>query len=201
MLNVARNDKQEQAQVKAQYLEMLAREVYPNSQKMIEYNRKEIARVVKLSNGDLLPIFKPSIETRFCFGYSDFGQGMERDDAEDLRDRCAKSESFFLSENLKKAFWWLDFMKAHPGEIYTRPQYWKAPADTKLKALEHCDDWKFMNLNERQKAELCKLNSDDVQTLINAYELEKAIFEKRLHAYLKKYGMSKLKMWTYWIDE
>ena len=34
-----------------------------------------------------------------------------------------------------------------------------------------------------------------------AFETEIAKFEKRLDAYLKKYGTSKLRTWTYWQDE
>ena len=43
-------------------------------------------------------------------------------------------------------------------------------------------------------------NIDDLKNILSVYEYEKAKFEKRLNAYLKKYGLSKLKTWSYLVD-
>ena len=43
-------------------------------------------------------------------------------------------------------------------------------------------------------------NIDDLKNILSVYEHEKAKFEKRLNTYLKKYGLSKLKTWSYLID-
>jgi hypothetical protein len=44
------------------------------------------------------------------------------------------------------------------------------------------------------------LTEEDVQKIKVALEEEKEKFKKRLVTYLKKYGTSKLKVWTYWRD-
>lgn len=52
-----------------------------------------------------------------------------------------------------------------------------------------------------------KRNPNDVEVsaeqramLIKAVEYRLKQFEKRLHTYLKRYGVSKIHTWTYWRD-
>ena len=45
-----------------------------------------------------------------------------------------------------------------------------------------------------------KPTNDELQSIIKAYESEVKTFEKRLQTYLKRYGLSKLRTWTYLSD-
>ena len=45
------------------------------------------------------------------------------------------------------------------------------------------------------------MNDTDRARLLDACKMQRAKFEKRLKAYLKRYGLSKIKKWTYWDNE
>ena len=45
------------------------------------------------------------------------------------------------------------------------------------------------------------MNDTDRARLLEACKMQKSKFEKRLQAYLKRYGLSKIKKWTYWDNE
>ena len=45
-----------------------------------------------------------------------------------------------------------------------------------------------------------KLTREEIYSLIKGYEEVRQMFTKRLKTYLKKYGLSKLNVWTYLRD-
>ena len=45
------------------------------------------------------------------------------------------------------------------------------------------------------------LTDEERAELIREYKKAMQAHEKRVNAYLKRYGISKIKVWTYWIDE
>lgn len=45
------------------------------------------------------------------------------------------------------------------------------------------------------------MNDTDRARLLEACKMQKARFEKRLYAYLKRYRLSKIKKCTYWDNE
>lgn len=59
------------------------------------------------------------------------------------------------------------------------------------------DDECYLN-NQYEK--LVEVNKEDRQNLIEKTKEEKAKFVKRLNAYLKRFGLSKVHSWTYIID-
>ena len=42
---------------------------------------------------------------------------------------------------------------------------------------------------------------EDREKLREAYRTERGEFAARLDAYLKRYGLSKVETWTYWLEE
>ena len=46
-----------------------------------------------------------------------------------------------------------------------------------------------------------EISDADRKLIIAMYEQEKEKMSERLDAYLKRYGLSKLHVWTYWMDE
>jgi hypothetical protein len=58
----------------------------------------------------------------------------------------------------------------------------------------------FHKMREGKSDEWFMLNDSDLELVKKLVATESKRFEKRLHAYLKRYGLSKIKSWTYWLD-
>ena len=189
-----------QKELKTKYLEIVEKEVYKNSPKMIDWLSKEISQIIELSNGDLIALDKPRIEKHFCFGYSDSRYDTEDyDRANAMADYASKSEEYFKSENMKQFIQQLEHLEN--GDLYTRTYYFNSPRDSKVKTIVFCSNIFFnWNLNEEQRKEYKKIEGKDLEIVKTAYLEEMAKFEKRLDSYLKKYGMKNIKTWSYWQD-
>ena len=61
-------------------------------------------------------------------------------------------------------------------------------------------DYDLYDLTETEKARYKPLKEHDRLALIEEYKKVLVDFEKRLQAYLKRYGLSKLNIWSYWQD-
>lgn len=196
---VEQADKEEQAKLKEEYFSMLFAESWQDKG-MQEHFRKNVVRVVKLENGNFIKIEKPTIETSFCFGYS-----LSRYDNEDYNranemcDYANTNEQYFLNKNLEKFDRKLKNFTEY--NVYLRTNYINAPKDSKCKALEFKSDYDVMNFSEKDKQELTAVSNNDKDKIITAYQIERKNFEKRLQTYLKKYGLTKIRTWSYWRDE
>ena len=60
---------------------------------------------------------------------------------------------------------------------------------------------KYLEMIETKRAEMRAIldTANGEERALTKEEREK--FEKRLRTYLKRYGTSKLRTWTYWLDE
>ena len=181
------------------YAELVCAESFPRGN-MREYFEKKTAEVVELSNGDLIAIDKPDIETHFCFGYGCFGDTYEG--AAESAAHARTSGDYFISENLKKVDRVLDDLKDESMNIYTIRQYINAPENTRIKEFCFADDWHKWDVEHRHENNgLIWISAEDRERITAAYIRLRERFVKRLNAYLKRYGTSKLRVWTYWQDE
>lgn len=172
--------------------------VWHGDEKMTEYCTRQASCVIELK-GYLVDFDKPRIETRFCFGE----HGYDYDEVAEACDAASRSEAFFVKRNMEgtQAF---DVICALDGEggrrwrkLYpiVRPhRYGTQDADCRIAGIEWTEDAQEahgnpMALDDAEKAELRQMMVE-----------EQAKFEKRLRAYLKRYGMSKCRFWTYWAD-
>ena len=88
-------------------------------------------------------------------------------------------------------------------EVYTFVRYSGAPDTSSLMGWKVCkiwdnpenEPWQWSNLRTVRK-----LGNDDIQRIIVGYEEVGKRFRKRLQTYLKRYGLSKLNVWTYLRD-
>ena len=180
------------------YSEILDKEVWKGDQKMVSFCLKEAGYIVELENGDIVVIEKPRIETRFCFGYSDSRYDTEDyDRANAMADRAAKDQEYFLKENLSdidRTIAQMEGTESHSFEWRLRVKYTSSPKDSKLKSL---DAYRWSDEYAKQFPEI---SAGDLQRVIEGYKVVRADFEKRLNTYLKRYGMSKVKTWSYWQD-
>lgn len=186
------NSKKEQLKMREEYKELQIKR-WGTDEKMVDYCTKEKSRFVRLSSGHLLAIEKPSIETRFCFGYSDSAYDTEDyDQANDAAYRAGKDEEYFKAQNLQQLQETIDTLNGE-GKFKNNIAYIWYSEDGEA-ALKFCRRWKLIEEN------LEELNEQDRKAIIAAYEIEITAFEKRLNTYLKRYGMSKIDTWSYWRD-
>ncbi len=186
-------DKAEQQALKARYAALLAAEVWKD-QKMVDYCVKKTARIVELSDGALICIEKPAIRTRFCFGYhANVHYTEEISTAEEAAAHAAKSQEYFKTKNLESMDAMLKVLEN--SETGIRPQYTSSPEGTQICALVFPEPWEPLPPGYR------RLLAEDREKLGEAYRTERGVFEARLDAYLRRYGLSKVETWTYWLDE
>lgn len=136
----------------------------------------------RLSDGGLVEFVKPRIETHFCFGY---GIGCTLKEAMDAEANAG--EDYFLRENLRGFDNEIEALEGD-GVLFIYNATNLALNRSWTDSLPHYGDPVMMNGTDRAR-------------LLEACKLQRAKFEKRLHAYLKRYGVSKIRKWTYWKDE
>lgn len=187
-----------QKELKQQYAEILSSEVWHGNKGMIDFCLKKAAYIVELDNGDIVALEKPTIKTDFCFGYRDSRYDTEEyDNANAMADYAATSTDYFISENLNELdnlIWRLEQDDPFPFDYYLRTQYIGQPEDSKLKTVDafywHTDEAKTFP----------RLDGENRERIIAGYREVRAAFVKRLNAYLKRYGLSKINTWSYWLD-
>lgn len=191
-----------QKELKAKFEEILRRDVWPNNPRMVAWSVKQAARIVELENGDFVSIDKPSIKKDFCFGYSDSRfDTADYDRANDMIHHASTSEDHFFEKNLaeiNKTIEQLENQKVGRQEawceyrIFTR--YSGQPADSPYKGLSAFDKY------DNRYSEFAPPSTADLAQIIEGYKIVKVQFEKRLHTYLRRYGLSKVNAWSYWQD-
>lgn len=187
-----------QKELKAAYEKILSTEVWPKSPDMVKFCVKKAAHIVELTNGDIIALEKPDIKKDFCFGYRDSRYDTEEYDAANrMAAHASTSTDYFLSENLHeidKTIEQLEGKEWNSWDYYVGIRYYSQPESSKLKTL-----LAFYWHDESSK-KYPKLEGEDRARVLEGYKAVKASFEKRLHAYLKRYGLSKVNTWSYWVD-
>lgn len=186
------------ANLKALYLQEIAK-AWGGNKSMMDYFDKKVSSVIQLSDGKLIAFDKEKIETDFCFGY---GYGTTYDEAEEQADKARQSEVRFKHENLKK----YDYMLTDLREVFLDD----CIAQLYLQRMSYTGEKEPMNLfkfccyapshveeyKEHYK-DITLASKEDAETIYKAVLNEKEKMEKRLNSYLKRYGLSKLHIWTY----
>ena len=181
-------------------------------QSMLDYNRKRFSGAVRLKNGGILYFEKPRIDSSFCFHDEgpqyEFYRHM-------MADRETRLRDYFLHENLDAMdeeiralecncrfpegeyhsryyckTWYLERCR-YTGE--TAPlRLWQARAWSDYD-VEH-ETWRY------EPGTYEKMCDEDRLAILEGLKREREKFDKRLQTYLKRYGTSKIRTWTYWAD-
>lgn len=180
-------------------------------EELADYCVSKCAEVVVFPNGLMTDIEKQKVETHFCFGYSDIGFGPTYDEACRARRYAATHEDYFMGQNMKTytdAIKNLDangfrYMAVLSGNTTTlRGLVWKRVTDV-LEAVggsAFLEDLKGRELDfNGYKGYVC--TDEDVALLRAGFERAAKSHERKCRAYLKRYGLSKLHTWTYWMDD
>ena len=188
--------KEEEKALEAEYMVWIMK---GEKERWRKYYKDHIGVLVRLTDGSIYNIEKPSIETRFCFGES----GYDMDDAIRMADVARKSEAYFKSENLKKFREMINILARKEVDGYRSDRYlvWVGPSYDPVYGKDkivsiHCGH----PINWDGISEIKGVSEEDRERLLEGYRKAYAKFEKRLDAYLKRYGLSKIHSWTYWRD-
>ena len=190
-----KNEAMEEA--KAEYVK-----VWKDDERMVKHCQGEISNAVKLSDGRIVIVKKEKLETSFCFGYSTCGQGSEYEEANDEARNARTNEDYFREQNLKEYNLAIALLKGEKEHSWGKDAY--------LEQL-NCRTCGLINIHEVVGLHYCdfveqrygtysELSEADKELIIAMYEEEKEKMNKRIDAYLKRYGLSKLNVWTYWLD-
>lgn len=153
---------------------------------------------IKIRDGYFAPFTKQDIEKSFCWGYSDFGQGMTQEEAEETCRNFGEKEfkEYNLADfdcNYKDELKWLDSRK-DVTLVY--------PEKNDDDAFTWCDvktDYGRTSPNELTlKGEEADRFREEYKKIVANL---RADFEKKIDSYLKRYGVSKIRKWTFWADE
>ena len=164
--------------------------IWKGSKSMIAYACHKISDCYETEKGYLIEFEKPSIKKDFCFGYDDFYSNQE--DADEMAAHARTNERYFIEKNLEEINSLIKSLER--GKVYARKGYDEA---INLRSLVF---EKYLRTYEFEKEKCDELSGADVAGLIEMAQNEKAKLEKRLRIYLKRYGTSKLNIWTYYRD-
>ena len=155
----------------------------------VDYYKKYAVGAIKLHDGYYL-IDKPSIDNRFCF----HDEGPQYEFYKELMaDKETRLAAYFKSENL--AGFDNKIERITKGDRYNNDKrvWWYASGTEHKVCLQfYSDHW------DDDKKTLC--TDEEKALILKGLKFGREMFEKRLDAYLKRYGTSKLHTWTYWAD-
>lgn len=186
-------------------------DMWKGNEDMVDYCMKACAEVVGLPNGMLHDIDKEHIQTGLCFGYSDIGYGPTYDEACDAAREARKAPDAFMTQNMRTYTDALHNLSLH-GERHFVCMASSLPRIKGIRYVRTTDILEAVGgsavLEELKGAEISVngesmyiCTDEDVALLRAGYERAAAAHEKKLRAYLKRYGTSKLNIWTYWMDD
>lgn len=181
-------------ELKEKYCEAL-RDAWKNEQKMVDYCLKHAA-VIKEYDGKILIVSKKSIETSFCFGYgwSGVSNGEEQEAAYNMAEYARKSKEHFIEENIKEINDEINYLKDNADQIYYNKKYWTQSNDNPLIHLNYVKFDHYLDDGD------VKAPQEMIDLYIKMLEESKAKFIKRLNTYLKRFGLSKVRAWSYLVD-
>ena len=196
-----------QKELKAVYTEELKKAW--DTDEMVKHCSKSTAFVIE-HDGALYGIEKPRIKTRFCFGYGINGisDSEQEQEAEAMAETARKSKEDFINQNLEHLNRWIKSLKeilegmekyrdewSYPRYmIETGKKYTGQQEDCKLRYYSIVDTF-YGVVNGK----ICE-DTELIKKLLAGYEEVRADFIKRLNTYLKRYGLSKVKTWSYLSD-
>lgn len=156
-----------------------------------KYERGEIIEIsnrycvlAEMSNGWIFGIEKPHVRTKFYIGES----GFDFDEAVDTANAIRTKEECFKHENLEEYELWIEKMQTSNHDYILRKR---------SNCVADLIPWHYRDVEHGEKAEL---QPSDCEKIANAYREAYKLFDKKLDAYLKRYGMKHIRAETYWLD-
>lgn len=181
-------------------------EIWKNDTHMVEWCMQKADNLIELSNGCIIEIEKPTIKKDFCFSHGFCGVSTEEEtkNANDMAKYAKENTEYFMEKNLANINRILKDLETY-NEVGIFAKYSRQATDNKLRsfvASEYGFDFEhygyLSDIKTYNNFEV--ISKEDVQKIIQGYNEVKQAFIKRLNTYLKKYGMSKVRTWTFLSD-
>lgn len=183
----------------AYHEEML--KVWGSNTHMIDYCEKKTIKVVKLNDGRIVDFEQPSIDTNFCFGYRSAVTD-DYDEAQAMASHASKSVGYFIDKNMQGAGYDEALEKLRdPGYVILGGVHYTHGENLYFLTYARDNSYDMDRVQSLFNGRLERIDESNRQLLIEANEELKAKFRKRLDSYIKRYGMSKVRTWTYWSEE
>lgn len=209
----AKAEREEQARLLSRFMEIT---------KWGEDMRSHFAKTayfITLSGGEIFEIRKPSIKTRFCCGEDDRGQGGSGyGTIKFAHDYLAekRTENGFKRANMKKFDeGWVEVVgrratrrRWHKEEFvknpyFLRPTYDRQNGDPRVLCADAPCSFGYYRYHPeeyRRPTGARDLNAEDVRLIRAGFAKVRRDFRRRLNAYWKRFGASKIHTWTYWTE-
>ena len=124
-----------------------------------------------------------------------------------MAETARKSKEYFINQNLENLNRWIKSLQkilddmgknwaegSHPRYMIETGEYYSGQKeDCRLRYYSIVDTF------NGTRGEICN-DTELIKKLIAGYEEVRTEFIKRLNAYLKRYGMSKVRTWSYLSD-
>lgn len=183
-----RKDRKEQTKGGEQFVAWLDEYIAKDG---VETERKDYVGAVKLHDHYYL-LSKPGMETRFCF----HDEGPDYEHYKELTSADDKMARYFKAKNLQE----FDGKIKHieKGEEWSEDKrvWWYTSDDSRYNRYKLY--LRFYDAGRDEEGTLC--TDEEKKLILKGLKFARQCFEKRLDAYLKRYGVSKLHTWTYWAD-
>lgn len=158
--------------------------------RMLDFCMNRYAGGVVLS-GKLIPFEREEIEKQFCFGW---GLCSNYNDAEKMRAHAAKSEEYFLKENLNHYDRLLDNLKNPAYTFYLYPKYEDNINIWGVKGIK-CG---YTHLIREKDI---KMTEEEINLYAKELEEQREQHKIRCQKYLKRYGLKHIRTWTYYNND
>lgn len=147
------------------------------------YYKREYIGAVKIRDRYYL-LDKPSIETQFCF----HDEGPDYEYYKEVTSTDERLKKYFLFRNRRAFTDNIDFIEKE-GRIYIDLEGYN---NGQAGITQHGSDW---GRTVAQQA-----TDEETALILEGLKFALAKLDRRLDAYLKRYGTSKIHTWTYWAD-
>lgn len=166
-----------------------------------DYEYKYYKIVVRLTGGECVPIGLDSIKSEFWFP--------DENHDEEIND--ARSEEYFIAENTDKLQLILDILNGTSEHSYKfgwlanwytdNRNHWNIDKSNICPwATNAVDCLDYRERDMYDKGLYKQISDEDKQRLIAGYKFALETMQKRCRAWLKRYGVEKISVRTYWAD-
>ena len=181
-------------ELKNQYIQEMAK-CWGEDEKMMIHFEKEISAVISLEDGKLIAIKKQKIKTEFCFSYSN--SEVSEKEARAQANDAAKNQSYFIATNTKYLTSIINLIE-EDKKLYLLQLVVRGVPVNIYKPL-------FLDLSQlryqEQNGDIIVIATDtDKKQIETFYKSELRKKTNKLEGYIKRFGLTKVRTWTYWSE-
>ena len=186
-------NKENQKALKEEYKELL-QDVWHNDEGMINYCLKKNELLIKTEKGYILGIEKQGIKKDFCFGYRLNSHDTEEYDAANRMANHVQSDAdYFFAENMKTFNAYVEEFSDKDNRFFFQNNYYKQTNNV-LKNVNCVSSF------YPEKPDMEFISENDRELILAAYKECRERHSKKIATYLKRFGTSKVRSWSYWED-